>query len=488
MSPDDDEHRHDGYHHVHGHRPDADGTAGNSGGLVGSKRRHVILMIGDGMPTASEVAASRYLHGVDFGLSFHAFPYRAYKTTWDVDVYNGRAAELGVDAYSPDHFVPTVGYDPARGGPSPYPLTPDSEEIRSYFASSSWIHPDSASTATAMSTGVKTRSAELAWRPDAGDDGALETSAEFLRRTYGMAVGFVTTVPFSHATPAGFFSHNPDRGNTTAIANEILNVVRPEVVIGGGWQDSGYYEPIDLQRAVASDDWVFAHLESDRDSNDAILAASVRANQENRRLLGIYGGGDRPSYLAPVPADDPGNPSIDASQLDRPSLSASSVAALEVLSRDPDGFFLIIEQGHIDWANHRQEYTSMIGGVWELDQAVRAVSAFVDRPDDDVDWSNTTVVVTADHANGYMRFSGVLGAGALPREIIETNADGAESISYPNGEVVYFSQGNHTSELVSIYAKGFAAEKLAFYAKVDEGCQIMDDTAIYRLTLDAARR
>jgi len=48
------------------------------------------------------------------------------------------------------------------------------------------------------------------------------------------AIGVVTTVPFSHATPAGFVSHNKSRNNYLAISSEIINSVKPEVVIGGG--------------------------------------------------------------------------------------------------------------------------------------------------------------------------------------------------------------------------------------------------------------
>lgn len=482
---DDGAYEHRRSHHGHYRWGDTAGSSGIGAGPTSEvKRRNVIVMIGDGMPTVSEVAASRYLHGTDFGLSFHALPYMAFKTTWDVTVYDTRAADVPPH-YAPASFDPRVGYDPDLGGSTPYPLTPDSDEIRSYFSANGWLHPDSAATATAMATGVKTTSAAIAWQPYVDVDGAIETSAEQLRRIYGMAVGFVTTVPFSHATPAGFFSHNVHRDNTTGIGNEILNVVRPDVVIGGGWQDTTYYLEMDLERALASNDWVFSHLDPNLDSNDAVLAAAVRANQSNKRLLGIYGGGERTDFIAPVPASSPGAPHVDVSALDRPLLPNSSVAALEVLSRDPDGFVLVIEQGHIDWANHDENFSKVVGGVWELDQAVQAVTAFIDRPNDDIGWSNTTLLVTADHANGYMRFANSLGVGELPEQ--GEDPDTGATV-YPNGEITFNSGGGHTSELVSVYAKGFAASKLHEYENIYPGTRILDDTSIYRLTMDAARR
>ncbi|HMA91876.1 MAG TPA: alkaline phosphatase [Polyangiaceae bacterium] len=434
------------------------------------------------MPLVSEVAASRYLYGVDYGLSFHSFPVRSFKTTWDVDVYNTRArAAGGLADYTPEGFEPKVGYDPAIAGCEPYPIRPDSVESLAYFSYSGWVHPDSASTATAMGTGAKTNSAAIAWNPADSASKVLETSAERLRRTQGMAIGFATTVPFSHATPAAFFSHQSSRDQNWSIAAQMLLVIRPEVVIGGGWQDSGYYDDVDLQLALNSGEWEFAHSSDDNgNSNDIILAAALRANLANKRLLGIFRGGERDTYEAPIPADAPGKPSVDSTHLDRPTLANSSIAALEVLSRDPDGFFLVLEQGHIDWSNHDSDYVRMVGGVSELDEAVRVISEYIDRPGDALDWTNTTVIVTADHSNGAMRLYRNFGRGELP-------SASPDLVAYPNGEYAYNSGGQHTSELTAVYVKGFAADKVHNYENVYPNCKIMDDTDIYRLTLDAAR-
>lgn len=441
-------------------------------------RRHIILMIGDGMQLAHEVAASRYLYGSDFGLSFHGFPEKSYKTTWDTTVYDQRAAEFGAAAYSPEFFDPKIGYDPERGGDAPYPALQETAARRNYFSGGgAWIHPDSASTATAMSTGHKTYSSAIAWRADGADHGALETSPQLLRRFYGMAVGFVTTVPFSHATPAGFFAHNQSRGNVKAIAREMLMTSRPDVMIGGGW-GSTYFDAADLERAVASNESVYAHLQEGVDGNDSVLAAAARATQEGKRLLAIYGGGVDGSFPSPVPMDSPDAPKVERPVNRSPTLAIASVAALEVLSRDPDGFFLLVEQGDIDWANHNNDFSRMIGCVADLEAAVRSVVEFVDRPNDALDWTNTTLIVTADHANSYMRFVTPLRKGDLPAQ---------SGSRYPNGEVTYGTTG-HTSELIAVYAKGFAAAKLHEYENVYPGKAILDDTSIYRVTLDAARR
>ena len=74
----------------------------------------------------------------------------------------------------------------------------------------------------------------------------------------------------------------------------------------------------------------------------------------------------------------------------------------------------MVEQGDIDWATHAGDYAWMVGAVWDLDQAVRAIAAFVDRAGDDVTWDDTLVIVTADHANGHLRLGPSRGKGVLP--------------------------------------------------------------------------
>lgn len=441
----------------------------------GPGKRNVIVMIGDGMQMAHEVAASRYLYDVDDGLSFHALPVRAFKTTWDINVYDTRAASLGVDPYSPDNFDPNVGYNPAIGGRSPYPIEPDSEEKRAYFVGGPY--PDSASTATAMSTGKKTHSASIGIPPDFDGTNALEHASSLLRRFYGMSVGLVTTVQFFHATPAGFFAHNVSRNAYSELAHELLTEVMPEVMIGGGY-GRGEYAEDDLSQLRDTGKYVYVHRQEGLDGGDALLGAAARAAQGGKRLIGLYGNLEEGNFAPPVPVDNPGNPQVARGSLQDPTLADAALAALQVLSQDKDGFFVMIEQGDIDRANHANDFARMIGCVSDLDAAVRSVMQFVDNPNDDIDWNNTTLIVTADHANSYMRFAQRMHAGDLPAQ---------SGATYPDGEITY-GWGSHTSELVNVYVKGYAESQVAAYTTPYPGLPIIDDTSIYRLVLDAARR
>jgi len=442
---------------------------------AGTGKRNVIVMIGDGMQMAHEVATSRYLYDSDQGLSFHSLPVRAFKTTWDVNVYTARAQALGVAGYSPEQFDPSVGYDPKIGGKSPYPIEPDSDTKRAYFVGGPY--PDSASTATAMSTGLKTLSAAIGVPPEFTGNNASEHASSLLRRFYGMSVGFVTTVQFYHATPSGFFAHNVSRNAYSELAHELMTEVMPEVMIGGGF-GRGEFDEADLLHLQGTGNYVYAHRQTGVDGGDTILAAASRAVQGGKRHFGLYGNLEEGNFSPPKPADNPGNPTTTRGSLEDPTLADASIAALQVLSQDKDGFFIMIEQGDIDRANHANDFARMIGCVSDLDAAVRAAIGFVDNPNDDIDWNNTTLIVTADHANSYMRFTRTLHSGDLPTQAGST---------YPDGEITY-GWGSHTSELVNVYVKGYAESLVAAYETPYPGLPIIDDTSIYRLIVDAARR
>lgn len=84
-----------------------------------SVAKHIILFVGDGMRPENEIAASRYLYGIDNGLTFHSFPYRSLVATWDVTVYNRQAPHYGAPPYSPSAVIPKVGCDAAVNGKAP---------------------------------------------------------------------------------------------------------------------------------------------------------------------------------------------------------------------------------------------------------------------------------------------------------------------------------------------------------------------------------
>jgi len=155
-----------------------------------------------------------------------------------------------------------------------------------------------------------------------------------------------------------------------------------------------------------------------------------------------------------------------------PTLAEASQAALKVLSQNPAGFFLMIEQGDIDTANHAGKYNQMIACSADLEQAVAAVIDYVNQPDDDIGWDNTVLMVVADHATGYMRLNPgvVLGSGELPE----------------GGDVSYGTAG-HSNELVHLSITGHMAGALsACEGREYPGTQILNNTVLHSFILRAA--
>jgi alkaline phosphatase len=446
--------------------------------------QHIILIVGDGMQLEHEIAASRYLYGKDGALEFHKFPYKGFVSTWDVTTYNRYAAAYGADLYDPEAIDPYVGYDPAEGGTRPYP-TQKNHINDDYFLTklgtpAKYPATDSASAVTALATGFKTDDGNIAWLPGDPSNGAIKTIAELLREIKGRSIGVVSTVPFSHATPAGIVSHNVNRNNYAAIADEIIRTVQPEVVIGGGlgntYISSALYNDLKAGNIPV---YRFVERQSGVDGALAIRGAALAAAAEGKKLFGLFGGPGG-NFESPVPTDD-GSSVVERATIENPLLKDAALAALTVLSRNPNGFFLMLEQGDIDWANHANDYNRMIGTMWDLNECVREVIDFVNQPGDGINWHNTLVIVTSDHGNSYMRLNGdkKLGAGDLPEQ---------NGTTYPGGEVTYAS-GDHTNELATLYAMGNGRFRRIFHEY--EGSwyprsRIIDNTQLFHIMMQAA--
>lgn len=454
-----------------------------------SKAIHVILFIADGMSYENEMAASIYLYGEYRALAWQNFPNQCYVTTWDIDTYNRYAKKSKKPRYTPTSFDPYLGYDPSHGGIAPWPI--DLNGNRKYFLTSlhGWSDnklaqpaTDSAAAATAIATGYKTDSGNVAWAPGDPPDGALITIAQKMRKQLGSSIGIVSTVQFSHATLSPFVANNTNRGNTTEIANEIIRSTKPEVVIGGGhpsWS-TGYISSKDLNYLRNSPEYFLVEKNTGINGGKAILRGSELAKKNRQRLFGLFGG-SKGCFEPPKPVHRPGSPGFNESEED-PSLAEAALAALTVLSSDPDGFFLLIEQGDLDWANHYNDYHHMLGAMWSLECAVAEVLRFVEMPDDSIDWSNTLVMITADHATGMLRIPDhkVLSKGYLP-----AMKGKPYHYKYPGGEVTWGTT-DHTNELVTFYAIGDTAIIVENYVgKIYQGLRIIDNTDINKIMLEA---
>ena len=226
---------------------------------------------------------------------------------------------------------------------------------------------DSAAGSTAISTGVKTNYRAIGMNENYD---SLETILE-QAQARGWAVGLVTTVQMAHATPAAFAAHVKDREYMMDIANQMMahNI---DVLLGGGEDDflprdvSGCYPDrghrVDGLNLIA----------------DAIADGyTYVCTSTTIKLIGFFG-------------DE------EIKQPYSPSLTEMTQVAIEILSQDPDGFFLMVEGGQIDWESHDNQALETMQLTVGLNSAVTAAQVYA------LGEPNTLIIVTADHETGGM--------------------------------------------------------------------------------------
>lgn len=234
---------------------------------------------------------------------------------------------------------------------------------------------DSAAGATAFSTGCKTANGNVSMAED--DSTVLPTNMEDAQDA-GMAVGILSSVYLCDATPGVWLAHAPRRSCSVIIPQQVDRC--PDVFLGPG-------EKVAYQRGGRgqnSVDYITDLVENcgyEQVGNAAELAA---AQAPDDRLLGIWGG-----YTLTYAIDRPNDQGSNV-----PTLAEMTDKAIEVLSRDPDGFFLMVEGGAIDWMAHNKDIAGTARDVVAFDEAVAVAYEFAQSDGD------TAVIVTADHETG----------------------------------------------------------------------------------------
>jgi alkaline phosphatase len=292
------------------------------------------------------------------------------------------------------------------------------------FPAGGGIITDSGAAGTALATGRKTENSYIATRVLPGDDAdskldTLKTVLEWAEER-GMATGLVVTSSITHATPACFASHVKYRWEETEIARQLAfkNV---EVLMGGGRK---YFLPSSESNGARQDDLNLIDTLRTKKyavvfSNDELLQLDL---SKTNQLIGLF--------------SDTGMPEAPERS---PTLPEMTKTALEILKRDGDGFFLMVEGSQIDWKGHSNDGVGFVAETIEFDDAIAVGVEFAkENP-------QTLIVVTADHETG---------GAALIRGSLET-----KSVE------VAFVTGSHTAVMVPLFANGPGAE--AFHGILD---------------------
>ncbi len=347
---------------------------------------------------------------------------------------------------------------------------------------------DSAAAATAMSCGEKTYNAAIGYGLDGNLNRislphAFEAAAE-----RGKATGVVTSVTLPHATPGGFIAHEENRNSYAAIALDMLGS-EADVVMGCGhplfndnaqpvpadpnnanqWRYVGGYAAWqDLVNGTAggANPWHLVETQAD-------FEALANGDLTYGRVWGV------PQVRETLQYNRAGNPGGNSTQppyavafnANVPTLETMTRGALNVLAQNPQGFFVMVEGGAVDWAGHGRTLGRAIEEQDDFDASVDAAIAWVEA---NSNWDETVIIVTGDHETGCL-----WGPSVNP-------ADPATWFTRPvdNGAGVmpgfsYYSSG-HTNQIIPFYVKGQYGDLFANYANETDPVwgQYIDNTEV----------
>ena len=273
-------------------------------------------------------------------------------------------------------------------------LNMDDLERAAFIGTSSTeaVATDSANTMSAYMTGHKTAVNALGVyadrTPASLDDPKVETIAEAVRRQTGKAVGIVTTSELQDATPAAVAAHTRKRADKAEITGMFYDVL-PDVLLGGG---SAYFLPQTTAGSKRKDDKDYIQMFRDAGytlaTDKAELAASAGSN--TGKVLGLFHTGNLDStldreFLKKGTVDDFPN---------QPGLVEMTEAALGQLSKNSEGFFLMVEAANVDKMSHPLDWDRAVFDTIEFDKVIGVAREFAEKNPE------TLIVVTGDHTHG----------------------------------------------------------------------------------------
>ena len=307
--------------------------------------KNVILFIGDGMTIANRTTARVLSKGIQEGK------------------YQGR---LAFDDMPSTAMIGTSGSDS--------------------------LITDSANSMSAYTTGHKTAVNAMGVYVSRASDNLshpkVETIAELIKRNTKMAVGIVSDAELEDATPGAMVSHTRRRADKQYIADQLLSS-GAEVILGGG---SAYFYPQSTKGSRRKDEKNLVEnfkLKGYRLAFTKQELLSASESKDTKKLFGVFhpdnmdGSLDR-LYLKKNTVEQFPN---------QPDLTEMTQSAIDVLSRNPNGFFLMVEAALIDKFNHPLDWERAAFDTTMLSNAVQIAKDFAKTHPD------TLIIVTPDHTH-----------------------------------------------------------------------------------------
>lgn len=402
-------------------------------------KKHIILVVFDGTDWQTTLAASTYKNGrVAYtsgrGSGLHLQDYTANGTTefgWMVTSPRCDEVTCDLDAQALSKVEDALrgGYAFSMAGLYPWSQATDPMYIIGKAALKEFrqAYTDSATSATSMTSGIKSYNASINVRTD----GTHAPTIAQLCQEKGYKVGIVTSVPISHATPAAAYAHNVHRDDYQDLTRDLLglpSVMHPDeplpgadVVMGTGFgsnraKDNGqgknfvpgnaYLTDQDLQKADvrSGGKYVVAMRTPGEKGIEVLREAADQAKAHGNRLLAFFG--TKYGHLPFQTADGQYDPTIgrkkeaekytEADIQENPTLKQMTDVTLDVLNQNKEPFWLMVEAGDVDWANHDNNIDNSIGALLSGDEAVKSITDWVEK---NSSWDETVLIVTADHGH-----------------------------------------------------------------------------------------
>ncbi|WP_287046877.1 alkaline phosphatase [Megasphaera sp.] len=253
---------------------------------------------------------------------------------------------------------------------------------------------DSANSASAYATGHKSVVNALGVYADSTkdpfDDPRVENISEIVKRSRGMSVGIITQAESTDATPAAMVGHTRRRANQDYIASEYLeDYHRPDVIMGGG---ARRYIPQSEQGSKRHDNQNVIQEFKDKGYTFVTNSKEMMAAPDNKPLLGLFHPGTMNVY---IDREMLKNPEVLGKYTDQPNLINMTKKSLDILSKNPKGFFAMIEGASIDKQLHAMDWQRATYDTIEFDKAIEYAQKWNKEHGD-----NTLIIVVADHAHG----------------------------------------------------------------------------------------
>lgn len=252
---------------------------------------------------------------------------------------------------------------------------------------------DSANSASAYATGHKSTVNAMGVYADSTkdpfDDPKVENIIELAKRTRGMSTGIVSTANITDATPAAMLAHTRKRSEQNFIAAEMLNPLhRPDVILGGG---SRHFLPKSIPGSKRTDDRNLIDEFKEQGYTVATSKTELKNAGTPGKLLGLFQLDNMDVY---VDREITKNPAVLGKFTDQPTLMDMTKTAINTLSKNKNGFFLMVEGASIDKQLHTMDWQRAAYDTIEMDKAVGIAKEFAKKN------ANTLIIVVADHAHG----------------------------------------------------------------------------------------